>query len=36
MDLREIRIHGANWIQLDQDRMWRRHFVNMAMNLWVP
>jgi hypothetical protein len=32
LDLREIRIDGANWIQLAQDRA----FVNTVMNLRVP
>jgi hypothetical protein len=33
MDLREIGIDEANWIQLAQDRVQRRAFVNTAMNL---
>jgi hypothetical protein len=33
MDLREIRIDGANWIQLAQDRV---QCVNTVMNLRVP
>jgi hypothetical protein len=33
LDLREIRIDGANWIHLAQD--WRA-FVNTVMNLRVP
>jgi hypothetical protein len=36
MDLREIGIDGANWIQLAQDRVQRRAFVNTVMNLRVP
>jgi hypothetical protein len=36
MDLREIGIDGANWIQLAQDRVQWRAFVNTAMNLRVP
>jgi hypothetical protein len=36
MDLREIGIYGANWIQLAQDRVQWRDFVSTAMNLWVP
>jgi hypothetical protein len=36
MDLREIRIDGANWIQLAQDRIQWRDFVNMVMNLRMP
>jgi hypothetical protein len=36
MDLREIGIDGANWIQLAQDRVQWQTCVNMAMNLWVP
>jgi hypothetical protein len=36
MDLREIRIDGANWIRLAQDRVQWRAFVKMVMNLRVP
>jgi hypothetical protein len=36
LDLREIGINGANWIQLAQDRVQWQAFVNMVMNLWVP
>jgi hypothetical protein len=36
MDLREIGIHGANWIQLAQDRVQWRACVNAVMNLQVP
>jgi hypothetical protein len=36
MDLREIGIDGANWIQLAQDRVQWRAFVNTVTNLWVP
>jgi hypothetical protein len=36
MDLREIGIDGANWIQLAQDRVQWRAFVNTVMNLRVP
>jgi hypothetical protein len=36
MDLREIWIDGANWIQLDQDRVKWRACVNTVMNLRVP
>jgi hypothetical protein len=36
MDLREIGIDGANWIQLAQDRIQWRAFVNTVMNLRVP
>jgi hypothetical protein len=36
MDLREIGIDGANWIQLVQDRVQWRAFVNTVMNLQVP
>jgi len=35
-DLREIEIDEANWIQLAQDRVRWRAFVNMVMNLRVP
>jgi hypothetical protein len=36
LDLREIGINGANWIQLDQDRVQRWASVNMVMKLQVP
>jgi hypothetical protein len=36
MDLREIGIDGANWIQVVQDRVQWRAFVNTVMNLMVP
>jgi hypothetical protein len=36
MDLREIGIDVANWIQLAQDRVQWRTYVNTVMNLWVP
>jgi hypothetical protein len=36
IDLREIRIDGANWIQLVHDRVQWRAFVNAVMNLRVP
>jgi hypothetical protein len=36
MDVREIGIDGANWIQLAQDRVQWRACVNMVMNLRVP
>jgi hypothetical protein len=36
LDLREIGIDGANWIQLTQDRVQWRACVNMVMNLRVP
>jgi hypothetical protein len=32
MDIREIGIDGANWIQLAQDRVQWRACVNMVMN----
>jgi hypothetical protein len=35
MGLGEIGIDGANWIQLAQDRVQWRAFVNMVMNLQV-
>jgi hypothetical protein len=35
-DLREIGIEGANWIQLAQDRVQWRAFVNTVINLRVP
>jgi hypothetical protein len=36
MDVREIGIDGENWIQLAQDRVRWRAFVNTVMNLQVP
>jgi hypothetical protein len=36
MDLRKIGIDGANWIQLAQNRVQWRAFVNTVMNLRVP
>jgi hypothetical protein len=36
LDLRETRIDVANWIQLAQDRVHWRVFVNTMMNLRVP
>jgi hypothetical protein len=36
MDLREIGIDWANWIQLAQDRVQWRACVKMVMNLRVP
>jgi hypothetical protein len=36
MDLREIGIDGANWIQLARDRIQWRAFVNTVMNFRVP
>jgi hypothetical protein len=36
MDLVVIGIDGANWIQLAQDRVQWRAFVNTVMNLQVP
>jgi hypothetical protein len=36
LDLREIRIDGANWIQLDQDRIQWRAFVETVMYRRVP
>jgi hypothetical protein len=36
MDLREIEIDGANWIQLAQDSVEWRTCVNMVMNFRVP
>jgi hypothetical protein len=36
LDLMEIGIDGANWIQLAQDRVQWRAFVNNVMNLRVP
>jgi hypothetical protein len=36
MDLREIGMDGANWIQLAQDRVQWRACVNTVMNFRVP
>jgi hypothetical protein len=36
LDLRKIGIYGANRIQLAQDRVQWRAFVNTVMNLRVP
>jgi hypothetical protein len=36
LDLREIEIEWANWIQLAQVRVQWRAFVNTVMNLRVP
>jgi hypothetical protein len=36
MDLTEIRIDGANWIPLAQDRVQWLAFVNTVINLRVP
>jgi len=36
MDLREIGVNGANWIQLDQGRDQWQACVNTVMNLQVP
>jgi hypothetical protein len=36
LDLREMGINWASWIQLAQDRVQWWAFVNMVMNLQVP
>jgi hypothetical protein len=36
LDLREVGIDGANWIQLAHDRFQWQAFVNTVMNLRVP
>jgi hypothetical protein len=36
IDLREIGLDGANWIQLAPDRVQWRALVNTVMNLRVP
>jgi hypothetical protein len=35
LDLREIRIDGANWIRLAQDRIHWRVFMITVMSFWV-
>jgi hypothetical protein len=36
LDFREREIDGSNWIQLAQDKIQWRAFVNTVMNLRVP
>jgi hypothetical protein len=36
MDLREMGIDGANWIQLAQNNFVWWAFVSTVMSLWVP
>jgi hypothetical protein len=36
LDLSEIGMDGANWIQVAEDRVQRLAFVNTVMNLRVP
>jgi hypothetical protein len=36
LDLKEVGIDGANWIQLAQDMIQWRAFVNTVMNLRIP
>jgi hypothetical protein len=36
LDLREIRINEANWIQLAQDRVQWQALVNTVLDLQVP
>jgi transposase len=36
MDLRDLGIDGANWIQLAQDKVQWRAFVNTVMNFRLP
>jgi hypothetical protein len=36
LNVREIEIDGANWIQLAQDRVQWRSYVNTVMNLRFP
>jgi hypothetical protein len=36
LDLREIGIGGTNWIQLAQERIQWRAFLNTVMNFWIP
>jgi hypothetical protein len=36
LDFREIGNDGANWIQLAQDRVQWRAFLNAVMNFQVP
>ena len=36
MDLEEIGINSANWVDLAQDKDYWRALANVALNLWVP
>jgi hypothetical protein len=36
LNIREIGINGANWIQLSQGRVQWWAFVNTVMSLWIP
>jgi hypothetical protein len=36
LDIREMGINGANWVQLAQDRVQWQTFVDTVMNLRVP
>jgi len=36
MGLRELGNDGENWIQLAQDKVWWRVFVNTVRNLRIP
>ena len=36
MDLEEIGINAANWVDPAQDRDYWRAFVNAALNLQIP
>jgi hypothetical protein len=36
MDLREIGIDGANWIQLNQNRVQWQDYLNTVMKFQVP
>ena len=36
INLKEIGINTRNWVDLAQDRNYRRHLMNAALNLRVP
>ena len=36
MDLEKIGINAGNWVDLTQDRSYRRALMNAALNLRVP
>jgi hypothetical protein len=36
MDLRETELEDVDWINVSQDRDWRRDLLNTLMNIQVP